>query len=238
MNKSISSPRPLGLIGGMSWESTLTYYQVINRETQDRLGGVSSARIFMDSLDFAPIEARQSQDDWEGLGRIMATSARTLERAGAGLVLICTNTMHRVAPAVEGAISIPLLHIADATAQALCGDGIKTVGLLGTAYTMEQDFYTGRLTDRFGLEVLTPGAEDRAEIHRIIFQELVRGIIDPRSRARYLQVVDDLAARGAQAVILGCTEIGLLLTPETTGVPLYDTARLHALAAVNWSLAP
>ncbi len=229
-------PKPVGLIGGMSWESTQTYYQILNRETQARLGGTHSAHVLLQSLDFAWVEALQVKHEWDEMARMLTASALTLERAGAGLVLICTNTMHKVAPQVEAALSVPLLHIAHATALALKQDEIKKVGLLGTAYTMEMAFYKDRLIQDHGIDVIIPNADDRQLIHDIIFKELVRGIIRPESREIHCRITEDLAQQGAQAVILGCTEIGLLLTPEFTRVPLYDTAQIHALAAVDWSL--
>lgn len=222
--------KTIGLIGGMSWESTVTYYQVINRVVAERLGGLHSARIVLYSVDFDEIERCQSSGDWDRSAQILAGAARALERAGADMVLICTNTMHKVAGEVASAVGIPLLHIADMTADALEGAGVATVGLLGTRYTMEQDFYTGVLRGR-GLTVLTPGEKDRALVNRVIFDELCRGEIRDGSRAEFLRIIDDLAARGAQGVILGCTEIGLLARPQDTDVPLFDTTLIHARGA-------
>lgn len=228
--------KTIGLLGGMSWESSLEYYRLINEGVKARLGGLHSARCLLWSFDFAEIEALQMAGDWDGAARAMAAAAQSLERGGAEGIVICTNTMHRLAPEVEAAVSIPLLHIADATARHILNDGRRTVGLLGTRFTMEQDFYRGRLESRFGLRVLTPDAPDRATIHEVIYQELCLGDVRENSRRAYLRIIDDLAGRGAEAVILGCTEITLLVQPEHTTVPLYDTTRLHALAAVEWAL--
>jgi aspartate racemase len=228
--------KTIGLLGGMSWESSLEYYRLINEGVKARLGGLHSARCLLWSFDFAEIEALQMAGDWDGAARAMAAAAQSLERGGAEGIVICTNTMHRLAPEVEAAVSIPLLHIADATARHILNDGRRIVGLLGTRFTMEQDFYRGRLESRFGLRVLTPDAPDRATIHEVIYQELCLGDVRENSRRAYLRIIDDLAGRGAEAVILGCTEITLLVQPEHTTVPLYDTTRLHALAAVEWAL--
>ena len=222
--------RTIGLIGGMSWESTVTYYQVINRVVAERLGGLHSARIVLYSVDFDEIERCQSSGDWERSSEILAEAARALERGGADMVLICTNTMHKVAGEVAAAVGIPLLHIADMTADELERADIATVGLLGTRYTMEQDFYTGVLEKR-GITVLTPEEGDRALVNRVIFDELCLGEIRDGSRAEFLRVIDGLAERGAQGVILGCTEIGLLVRPEDTDVPLFDTTLIHARGA-------
>lgn len=220
----------IGLIGGMSWESTVTYYQVINRVVSEQLGGLHSARIVLYSVDFDEIEHCQSSGDWGRSAEILAEAARALERAGADMVLICTNTMHKVAGEVAAAVSVPLLHIADMTADELDHAGIATVGLLGTRYTMEQDFYTGVLEKR-GIVILTPDEKDRELVNRVIFDELCLGEIRDDSRAEFLRVIDDLAVRGAQGVILGCTEIGLLVHPEDTDVPLFDTTLIHARGA-------
>ena len=217
----------IGLIGGMSWESTVTYYEVINQTVAEELGGLHSARIVLYSVDFDEIERCQSSGNWERSAEILSDAARALERAGADLLLICTNTMHKVADEVAAAVSIPLLHIASMTADELDRAGVATVGLLGTRYTMEQDFYTGVL-ERRGFTVLTPSEEDRALVNRVIFDELCRGDIRDESRAAFLRIIDDLAARGAQGVILGCTEIGLLVRPDDTDVPLFDTTLIHA----------
>lgn len=220
----------IGLIGGMSWESTVTYYQVINRVVAEQLGGLHSARIVLYSVDFDEIERCQSSGDWGRSAEILAEAARALERAGADMVLICTNTMHKVAGEVAAAVSVPLLHIADMTADELDHAGIATVGLLGTRYTMEQDFYTGVLEKR-GIAILTPDEKDRELVNRVIFDELCLGEIRDDSRAEFLRVIDDLVVRGAQGVILGCTEIGLLVHPEDTDVPLFDTTLIHARGA-------
>lgn len=222
----------IGLIGGMSWESSAQYYRLINQGVRDRLGPIASARCLLWSFDFAEIERLQHQDDWPALGDLLGDAAVRLERAGAELLLICTNTMHRVAEEVERRVTAPLLHIADPTGAAITARGFTRVGLLGTAFTMEQDFYTGRLRDRHGIEVLVPGAADRATVHRIIYEELVAGIIRPESRAAFREVIARLVEHGAQAVILGCTEIMLLVGVEDSAVPLFDTTTLHAEAAI------
>jgi aspartate racemase len=229
--------KTIGLLGGMSWESTTEYYRAINTGVKQALGGLHSAKIVLYSVDFAPIEACQSRGDWSATAEILVDAARRIQRAGADGLLICTNTMHKVAPAIELAISIPLLHIADATAEILVRDGVKTVGLLGTAFTMEQHFYKGRLAERYGLEVLVPEEDDRQIVHDIIYDELCRGKIRGPSRASYRRIVDQLAAAGAEAVILGCTEIGLLIKQADTTVRLVDTTAIHAARAVEWALA-
>lgn len=229
--------KTIGLLGGMSWESTTEYYRAINTGVKQTLGGLHSAKIVLYSVDFAPIEACQSRGDWSATAEILVDAARRIQRAGADGLLICTNTMHKVAPAIELAISIPLLHIADATAEVLVRDGIKAVGLLGTAFTMEQHFYKGRLAERYGLEVLVPEMDDRQIVHDIIYDELCQGIIREPSRASYRRIVDQLATVGAEAVILGCTEIGLLIKQADTSVRLVDTTAIHAARAVEWALA-
>lgn len=228
--------KTIGLLGGMSWESTLAYYRLINEGVRDALGGLHSARIAMLSVDFAPIERLQRSGDWDAMAVLLTGAARQVERAGADCLLICTNTMHKVAPAIEAAISIPLLHIADATAAALARHGVRRVGLLGTAFTMEQDFYRGRLAERHGLEVQVPDAPQRHLVHRVIFDELCLGTTQAASKAAYLEIIEGLAARGAEAVILGCTEIGLLVTQADTRVPLFDTTLIHAEQAVAFAL--
>lgn len=227
----------IGLIGGMSWESSAEYYRIINREVRRRLGGVHSARSLMWSVDFGEIERLQHHGDWDALTEKMKDAAIRLEHGGADFVLICTNTMHRMADAVAEAISIPLLHIADPTAQRIKAAGIKRVGLLGTTFTMEQDFYKGRLSGVFGLEVLVPPADDRRVVHDIIYKELVAGELLPQSRAAYCKIIAGLVAQGAQAIILGCTEIMLLVSEEDSAVPLFDTTTIHAIAAVDLALA-
>ena len=229
--------RTIGLIGGMSWESTVPYYQHINRIIGEKLGGLHSARLVLHSIDFHDLEILQHEGRWDEAGEMLAGVAVSLERAGADCLLICANTMHKVAPAVEAAVRIPLLHIADATGEAVQRRGLRRVGLLGTKFTMEEAFYRRRLGERFGLDVIIPGAEARNVVHGVIYGELCRGIIADTSRDKYRQVVKDLEVAGAEGVILGCTEIGLLLRDEDADVPLFDTTRLHAEAAVEFALA-
>jgi aspartate racemase len=226
----------IGLLGGMSWESSAEYYRLINQGVRAQLGGVHSARILLWSFDFAEVEALQHRGEWDQAGALLADAARRLERGGADLILICTNTMHRMADEVQAAISVPLLHIADPTATRVRAAGMQRVGLLGTAFTMEQAFYRGRLEQRHGLEVLVPDDTDRALVHRIIYEELVQGRVEAASRAAYRAVIARLVERGAEAVILGCTEIMLLVGPEDSAVPLFDTTALHAEAAVDAAL--
>lgn len=226
----------IGLMGGMSWESSAEYYRIINQGIRDRLGGLRSARCLLWSFDFGEVEALQHAGRWDDAAALLADAARRLERGGADFFLICTNTMHRVADAVQAAVRIPLLHIADATAERVKAQAIRRVGLLGTAFTMEQDFYKGRLQREFGLDVIVPEAEDRATVHRVIYDELVQGRVEPASRDAYRAVIARLAGRGAEAVILGCTEITLLVGPEDSPVPLFDTTRIHAEAAVDRAL--
>ena len=227
----------IGLIGGMSWESSAEYYRIINQTVRDRLGGLRSARCLMWSFDFGEIEALQHAGRWDDAAALMIDAAQRLERGGADFILICTNTMHRMADQVQAAVRIPLLHIADPTAERIKAEGITRVGLLGTAFTMEQDFYKGRLQQRFGLDVLVPGADDRAVVHRVIYDELVQGRVEPASRDAYRAVIARLVERGAEAVILGCTEIMLLVKPEDSPVPLFDTTGIHAEAAVERALS-
>ncbi|RFB80459.1 aspartate/glutamate racemase family protein [Methylovirgula sp. 4M-Z18] len=226
----------IGLIGGMSWESSAQYYRIINEEVRARLEGAHSAKSLMWSMDFGEIEALQHQGDWASLTERMIEAARNLERGGADFLVICTNTMHRMAADIENKVKIPLLHIADPTAAKIKQAGVSKVGLLGTAFTMEQDFYKGRLSEKFGLDVLVPPAEDREIVHEIIYHELVSGVVLEASRARYREVIARLVERGAQAVILGCTEIMLLISQKDSPVPIFDTTELHALAAVDWAL--
>ena len=230
-------PGTIGLIGGMSWESSAEYYRIINQAVRARLGGVHSARSLMFSVDFGRIEHMQHAGDWASLTAEIVDAAQRLERGGADFILICTNTMHRMADEVAAGVSIPLLHIADPTAEKIRAAGHRRIGLLGTAFTMEQDFYQGRLRDRFGLDVLVPDDADRAAVHRIIYEELVAGQVLDTSREVYRGVIARLVERGAEAIILGCTEIMLLVQPEDSSVPLFDTTTLHALAAVDRSLA-
>lgn len=222
--------KTLGLIGGMSWESTIPYYREINRTVAGRLGGLHSARLLLYSVDFAEIEALQRAGDWDEAGRVLADAARALRAGGAELIVICANTMHLVADAVEAASGLPLVHIADATADAIDAAGLSRVGLLGTRYTMEQPFLRERL-ERRGLEVLVPDDVQRDTVHRVIYDELCHGRIEDTSRAQYRAIIESLVERGAQGVILGCTEIGLLVSPGDASVPLFDTAALHAHAA-------
>lgn len=228
--------RTTGLLGGMSWESTVPYFQVLNREVGRRLGGLHSARIILLSVDFQEIELLQHQARWDELGKMLGREARIIEKAGADFLVLCTNTMHLVAPAIEAAVRIPLLHIADATAHRIREAGLTRVGLLGTRFTMEEAFYRGRLQERHGLVVTVPGPEDRKLIHRVIYEELVLGRILAESRSEYQRIVRELVADGAQGVILGCTEIGLLLRPEDTETLLFDTALIHAEAAADFAL--
>ncbi|MEO8896629.1 MAG: aspartate/glutamate racemase family protein [Rhizomicrobium sp.] len=227
----------IGLIGGMSWESSSEYYRIINQAVREKLGGLRSARCLMWSFDFGEIEALQHAGRWDDATALMIDAAQRLERGGADFFLICTNTMHRMADQVQAAVRIPLLHIADPTAERIKAQGIRRVGLLGTAFTMEQEFYKGRLQDRFGLDVLVPEAEDRATVHRIIYEELVQGRVEAQSREAYRGVIARLIERGAEAVILGCTEIMLLVKPEDSHVPLFDTTFIHAEAAVERALS-
>ncbi|GGE89974.1 aspartate/glutamate racemase family protein [Sphingomonas prati] len=227
--------RTIGLIGGMSWESSAHYYRILNERVRARLGGTHSARCLMLSVDFAEVEAAQHRGDWPALAEMMAEAARGLERGGADFVVLCTNTMHRVADAIEAAVEIPLLHIADPTSAAVLAAGYKRVGLIGTAFTMEQAFYRERLEAQ-GLAVLVPGAADRAVVHDVIYRELVVGVVSDASRAAYRGVIARLVAEGAEAVVLGCTEIMLLVGAGDSAVPLFDTTELHARAAVELAL--
>jgi len=228
--------KTIGLLGGMSWESTVTYYQLLNREIGRRLGGVHSARILLLSVDFQEIETLQHRGEWGRLGEILMNHARTLEKAGADFLVICTNTMHLVAPAIEEGISIPLLHIADATAERIKAERMSRVALLGTRFTMEEPFYKGRLETEHGLTVLVPPPIDREIVHRVIYEELVLGQIRPESRSEFVRISDDMARSGAEGVILGCTEIGLLLKQEDSPVALFDTSVIHAEAAAALAL--
>ncbi|BES72890.1 aspartate/glutamate racemase family protein [Marinobacter nanhaiticus D15-8W] len=228
--------KTIGLLGGMSWESTVSYYRALNEGVKRALGGLHSARIVLNSVDFAEIETLQKSGDWPATANILSRAAQSVESAGADFLLIGTNTMHKVAPEIQAAISIPLLHIADATAEKLKADGVRHVGLLGTRYTMEQDFYKGRMRDLYEMDVLVPSEDEQAVIHQIIFEELCLGIIRDESRQRYLAIMDRLHERGAEAIILGCTEIALLVEPEHTSIPLYDTTRIHAEEAVRLAL--
>lgn len=227
----------IGLIGGMSWESSAEYYRMINEGVRDQRGPTVSARCMLWSFDFSEIEALQHEGDWDGLTEKMVDAARRLEAGGADVLLICTNTMHRMAAAVQAAVGIPLLHIADPTAERIKAAGFTKVGLLGTAFTMEHSFYKGRLTEEHGLDVIVPSDEDRGTVHRIIYEELVAGTIDEASRTAYRDIIARLVEAGAEAIILGCTEIMLLVRPEDSSVPIFDTTALHAEAAVLYALS-
>jgi len=227
--------RTIGLIGGMSWESSAEYYRLINQQIRDRLGPLRSAQLLMHSVDFGPVEQAQHAGRWDEAAAILVDAARKLEAGGAQCVVLCTNTMHKVAEQIQAAISIPFLHIAEPAAQAALNIDAHTVGLLGTAFTMEQDFLKQRLTAR-GLTVLVPDAAERNDVHRIIYDELCVGVISDESRKIYQRVIESLTARGAQAIILGCTEIGLLVKPEHSALPLLDTTELHAQSAVAFAL--
>lgn len=227
--------RTIGLIGGMSWESSAEYYRIINQHVRDQLGPLRSAQLLMYSVDFGPVEQAQHAGRWDDAALILEDAARRLQAGGAECVVLCTNTMHLVAPRIEAAVSIPFLHIADAAGSAAVAAGTLTVGLLGTAFTMEQDFLTSRLAAH-GLSVLVPNADERQAVHRIIYEQLCVGVISEASRQVYQRVIASLAARGAQAIILGCTEIGLLIKPEHSDLPLLDTTALHAQAAVAFAL--
>ncbi|MEV4628345.1 aspartate/glutamate racemase family protein [Micromonospora sp. NPDC049523] len=225
----------IGMLGGMSWESSAQYYRIANELVRDRLGALHSARCLLYSVDFAEVEHLQATGRWDEAGKLLAAAAGRLEAAGADLLVLCTNTMHKVADRITDTVRIPLLHIADTTADAVLAAGLRTVGLLGTAFTMEQDFYRDRLTAR-GLTVLVPEADDRALVHSVIYDELCRGIVSDSSRASCLDIVDRLTAAGAQGVILGCTEIELLIGPADSPVPVFPTTRLHVEAAVTHAL--
>jgi aspartate racemase len=229
--------KTIGLIGGMSWESSQLYYRLINQGVQQRLGGLHSARLLLYSVDFAPIESLQHSGDWDGAAEVLIDAVRRLETGGADFFLIGTNTMHRVADQVAGAVNIPLLHIADATSQQLLQHQVKRVGLLGTAFTMELDFYRNRI-EQNGIEVLVPELHDRQMVHDIIYQELCLGKIDDDSRDVYLAVIDRLRAQHIDGVILGCTEIGMLINAGHTDIPLFDTTAIHAARAVEYALEP
>lgn len=229
--------KTIGLIGGMSWESSLEYYRIINEAVKERLGGFHSARCILYSVDFAEIEEMQMAGRWAEQAQILISAGQSLQRAGADFLVLCTNTMHKLAEELQGGVQIPLLHIADATARQVQAAGIRTIGLLGTRFTMEQDFYRGRLEEKFGLRVLTPPAAEREIVHDVIYNELCLGLVKPDSRRAYGRIIADLLQAGAEGVILGCTEIELLVRPEDSPAPLFPTTRLHALAAVDYALA-
>ncbi|MFN5934368.1 MAG: aspartate/glutamate racemase family protein [Roseiflexaceae bacterium] len=228
----------IGLIGGMSWESSAEYYRVINELVRTQRGGLHSAQIMLASVDFAQIEAYQHRGEWDLAGQALAAVAQRLVAAGADMIVLCTNTMHKVAPAITAQLGVPFVHIADATAQRIVTHGITSIGLLGTRYTMEQDFYVGRLRDQYGLDVLVPDSDERADVNRIIYDELCLGVIDATSRQRYRDIMANLVRRGAQGIILGCTEITLLVDATDTTVPVFDTTRIHAEVAVELALTP
>ncbi len=228
--------KTIGLIGGMSWESTANYYQIINREVKARLGGLHSGKVCLYSVDFAEIETLQHQSSWDDTAIILAQAAKSVEAGGADFILICTNTMHKVADQIQQAVNVPLVHIADATAEQLVADGIKKVGLLGTRFTMEQDFYKQRLIDKFGVDVVVPGSDDQTIVHDVIYNELCKGEVRDDSRQHYLTIIEKLVEQGAEAVILGCTEIAMLVESQHTDVKLYDTTEIHAKAAVEKAL--
>jgi len=226
----------MGMIGGMSWESSLEYYRIVNEAIKKKLGGFHSAKCILYSVDFEEVEKLQHQGDWDELTRLMMDAAQRLERAGADFVIICTNTMHKMAEEVQGAIRIPLLHIVDITAEAIIGNGQTRVGLLGTKFTMEQDFYKDRLRDKHGLDVLIPSADERQAVHDILYSELCLGEIKELSKEKFKSVIQNLVDRGAQGVILGCTEIPLIVSQDDYEIPVYDTTALHAQAAVDFAL--
>ncbi len=228
--------KTIGLLGGMSWESTLDYYKLINTQIAKELGGFHSAKISMISVDFAELEENMSKANWSACAKILVSAAKKVESTGADCLLICTNTLHKVAPQVEEAIQIPLLHIADGAGETLVREGVSTIGLLGTRFTMEEDFYKLRLAEKYGLKVLVPNAQDREIIDRIIFTELCMGKVKSTSRDEYVRVMENLKDLGAEAILLGCTEIAMLVTKEHTDIPLFDTTAIHAEKAVRFSL--
>ena len=229
--------KTIGMIGGMSWESSIEYYRIVNQAVREKLGGLHSAKSIMYSVEFAEIEMLQHQNRWDELAKIMIAAARGLEKGGADFVIICTNTMHKLYDIVQTAIMIPMLNIADATAEEIKTKGIDRIALLGTRFTMEEDFYKGRLVEKYGLEVMIPSSAQRETVHRVIYDELCAGIIKPDSKQKYADIIQDLVAKGTGGVILGCTEIGLLVKQEDSPVPLFDTTEIHARAAVDYALA-
>ncbi|WP_289096126.1 aspartate/glutamate racemase family protein [uncultured Pseudoalteromonas sp.] len=228
--------KTIGLIGGMSWESTQSYYQLLNQGVKNKLGGLHSAKIVLVSLDFAEIAVLQQQQDWPQMAEVLIKAAKQVEAAGADYLLICTNTMHKLAEQVQAAVAIPLLHIADAVGENLIQHNFKKVALLGTQFTMEQDFYKQRLADKFAIDVLIPDTQGRETVHRVIYDELCKGIISPESKTEYLTIIDDLTQQGAEAIILGCTEIALLVQQSDTSIPLLDSTALHCAMALENSL--
>ncbi len=229
--------KTIGLIGGMSWESSLLYYQMMNERVKEKLGGHHSAKSLLYSVDFQEIKTLQFEDRWDELTKIMIDIAKKLEKSGADCLVICTNTMHKMAKEVEESVKIPLLHIADATAKEIVNNGIKKVALLGTAFTMEHDFYKGRLIEQFGLDVIVPNEAERKLVHNIIYEELCLGIVKEESKQVYLDIIDQLIEHGAEAVILGCTEITMLISQENCSIPVFDTTRIHAESAVDFALS-
>ena len=228
--------KTIGLIGGMSWESSIEYYRIINETTKTKLGGLHSAKSLMYSVDFAEVEILQHQGKWAEAADMLVDAAKRLENGGADFIVLCTNTMHKVAEEIQASVQIPLLHIADATAQVVKDSGIRAIGLLGTRFTMEEEFYKGRLSQQYGLQVHIPNAQEREVIHRVIYDELVVGEIKQHSKEQYLGIIERMLAQGAEGVILGCTEIGLLIHKQDSRVPLFDTTRIHAEAAVEYAL--
>jgi aspartate racemase len=228
----------IGLIGGMSWESSIEYYKIINETVRAKIGGLHSAKCIMVSVDFAEIEPLQHQGRWDKATQILIAAAKSVEAGGADFLVFCTNTMHKVADEVQKYLRTPILHIADATAQTIKKEGLKKVGLLGTRFTMEEDFYKGRLSQKHNLEILIPDEEDREVVHRIIYDELCMGETKLSSKTKYTDIIDRLAKKGAEGIILGCTEIGLLVKKGDTRVPLFDTTKIHAIAAVEYALEP
>jgi aspartate racemase len=228
--------KTIGLIGGMSWESSIEYYRIINEQIKAKLGGLHSAKSMMVSVDFAEVEILQHQGRWAEAAHMLIDAAKNLENGGADFIILCTNTMHKVADAIQANVRIPFLHIADATAQRVKDSGFQKIGLLGTRFTMEEEFYKGRLSQKYGLNVSVPGPQEREIIHRVIYEELVVGKIEQRSRAQYTDIIEQMVRQGAEGIILGCTEIGLLVHQEDSQVPLFDTTRIHAEAAAEYAL--
>jgi aspartate racemase len=228
--------KTIGLIGGMSWESSIEYYRIINETTHAKLGGLHSAKSIMVSVDFAEIEALQHQGKWAESAQLLIDAARSLEAGEADFIVLCTNTMHKVADEIQANVNIPLLHIADATAQLVKDAGMQKIGLLGTRFTMEEEFYKGRLSQKYGLIVIVPNAQERETVHRVIYDELVIGKIEQHSKEKYMRIMERMVDEGAEGIILGCTEIGLLIHQQDSRVPLFDTTRIHAEAAVDYAL--
>jgi aspartate racemase len=228
--------KTIGLIGGMSWESSIAYYRIINETAKAKLGGLHSAKSLMVSVDFAEIEVLQHQNRWAEAAKILVAAAKNLENGGADFIILCTNTMHKLADDIQANVKIPFMHIADATAQLVKDSGIQKIGLLGTRFTMEEEFYKGRLSQKYGLNVSIPNAQEREIVHRVIYDELVVGKIEQHSKKQYIDIIEQMVSQGAEGVILGCTEIGLLVHQEDSRVPLFDTTRIHAEAAVAYAL--